>query len=147
MDEDRITIGTMIREPFYMPSSLNVLCDLQPHYFMVDKDLKIIAPDHKPALTKISVFPGVQPHNPAKAVYRLNIELTRRVRKAGHLNNGGTLWSESIARGSWFQLSGNIQGTAIHLGNSVFLTCARTLQWPTPPGRDEWRTRTEPGKL
>jgi hypothetical protein len=126
MDQDRITIGTMIREPFYMPSSLNVLCDLQPHYFKVDKDLKIIAPDHKPALTKSSGFPGVQPHNPAKVVYRLNIELTRRVRKAGY---------QAI-----FKALQSTWGTR-------YSSRARTLQWPKPPGRDEWRTRTEPGKL
>jgi hypothetical protein len=33
----------------------------------------------------------------------------------GHLNNGGTLWSESIARGSWFQCNSTFDGEFIYI--------------------------------
>jgi hypothetical protein len=116
------TTRMMLRQPFYTPTSQNLLHEMEPHYFMVGQDSKIILPDHRRALTKRSLLPGVQPERtPAKAVYRLNIALTP---KRPH-----------------FGLPGNVQGTAIHLGNSVFLTCAHVLQWPRPPATgDRWET-------
>ncbi|KAA8906796.1 hypothetical protein FN846DRAFT_906833 [Sphaerosporella brunnea] len=112
------------RQPFYIPRFNSVL-SVRPHYFLVDENFKIIPPDHQRALTKLSMIPGVQPERkPAKAVYRLNIAFTPKD------SNRGT-------RGMC------IQGTAIHLGNSVFITCAHTLKWPSPVEGDNvqrWST-------
>jgi hypothetical protein len=106
------SITLVNRGPFFIPGARKVLYDLRPHYLLVDEDLKIIPPQHQHALTRLSLIPGVQPERrPAKAVYRINIAFTPKNPKRG---TPGLF----------------VQGTAIHLGNSVFITCAHTLQWP-----------------